>query len=338
MNEQLIEEFCTYLSSEGLSKNRIKKYFYTLRTISGLIKKPFQDCTKEDLIHFLAKIQDDKIKSKQKETAYAEETKRDFKIVVKRLWRFLGKEELISWIKTTQNKRLQKLIRTKDVLTEEEVYKMIDNATHSRDKAIISLLFESGSRIGEIEKLKIGDIVFDDKGYNFMTNGKTGDVYKRVVNTKAVELLRNWIKQHPLKNEADSPLWITLARSHTGLKQMKQAGFRKMLSEIAEISGIKKRVNPHSFRHAKITDLRINKKVPDAIIEMLVGWKAGSNMFEIYQHGKSEDIDKALVEVYGLKEEQKKRKMIETFDNLLANDSDFRLKIAKLLNEKGVKL
>lgn len=333
MNEQLIEKFCNDLFSEKLSDIRIIKYRSTLRTISKRMKRPFDKCNKEDIRNFLANIQ---------KSNYSEHTKKDFRVVVKRFWKWLKQTDEypdeVKWIKTTMPKRLQKIIRTKDVLTEEEVYKMVDNAHHSRDKAIISLLFETGSRIGEIEKLKIGDIVFDDKGYNFVTDGKTGDVYKRVVNIKAVELLKEWIKQHPLKDNPDVPLWITLARSHTGMKQMKQSGFRKMFKEIAEISGIKKKVNPHAFRHARITDLRVNKKVPDAIIEMLVGWIPGSNMFDIYQHAKSEDVDKALAEVYGLKEEQKKNKIIIEFDKLLAEDKEFRLKIAKLLHDKGVKI
>lgn len=341
MNEEHIEKFCNQLFSEGLSKRRVAKYFSTLKTLSRLLKKDFKKCNKDDLINLFADIQSDKVgfeRNGEKKT-YAENTKRDFKIVVKRFWKYLGKEDLIKdWLKTTKNKRLEKIIKTKDVLSEEEVYKMVDIAQHSRDKAIISLLYETGSRIGEIINLNVSDVVFDEKGYNFVSRGKTGEVYKRVVNFKAVELLKNWLNNHPLREKSDAPLWITLVRSHTGLKRMDYSGFNKMLKEVAKTSGITKKVNPHAFRHARITNLRVVRKLPDAIIEMMVGWKPGSNMFDVYQHSTSDDVDKALAENYGLKEEQKKKEMIEKFDDLLATDSNFRMKIAKLLNEKGVKV
>jgi integrase len=343
MNEQLIKDFSEYLLSEKISDVRIKKYQSTLRTITKKMNKPFEKCDKDDIMNFLARLEKDSylVNNKKEKKNYSVNTKKDFRVVIKRFWKWLKKTEdypvEVKWIKSAIPKRLQKIIRTKDVLTEEEVYKMVDNAQHTRDKAIISLLYETGSRIGEIEKLKIGDIVFDEKGYNFVSNGKTGDVYKRVVNIKAVELLKEWISQHPMKSDPKAYLWITLARSHTGMKQMRQAGFSKMLKEVANISSITKAVNPHAFRHARITDLRVNRKVSDAVIEMLVGWTPGTNMFDIYQHAKSEDVDKALIETYGLKDEQKKNKMIDSLDKALAEDKDFRLKVAKLLQARGMK-
>jgi integrase/recombinase XerD len=332
MNEELIRDFSLSLLSEGISEARIKKYQSTLHTISKNMKKSFEKCGRDEIVDFLAKIEKDD---------YTANTKKDFRVVIKRFWKWMRKTDDyppdVNWIKTTIPRRLQKIIRTKDILTEQEVYEMVDTAPYIRDKAIISMLFETGSRIGEIEKLNIGDIVFDDKGYNFVSNGKTGDVYKRVVNTKAVELLKSWMNMHPMKGDSDSPLWVTLARSRVGTRRLENSGMRKMLKEVAEMCKITKKVNPHAFRHARITDLRVNRKVPDAIIEMMVGWTPGSRMFDVYQHAKSEDVDKALSESYGLKEEQKKRKMIQTFDNMLATDSGFRSKIAKLLQEKGVK-
>lgn len=341
MNDEHIEKFCNQLFSEGLSQRRVKKYSSTLRTLSNFLKKDFKKCNKDDLVNLFADIQSDKLgfELNGEKKTYAENTKRDFRIVVKRFWKYLGKEDLVKdWLKTTKNKRLEKIIKTKDVLSEEEVYKMVDIAQHLRDKAIISLLYETGSRIGEISDLNISDVVFDEKGYNFVSRGKTGEVYKRVVNFKAVELLKNWLKNHPLREKSDAPLWITLSRSHTGLKKLGYNGFNHMLKEVAKNCGIAKKVNPHAFRHARITNLRIVRKMPDAIIEMMVGWIPGTNMFDVYQHSTSDDVDKALTENYGLKEEQKKNEMIEKFDSLLATDSNFRMKIAKLLNERGVKI
>lgn len=342
MNETHIKDFSNTIKAEGLSNNRIRKYEATLKTISKNMNKDFKKVNKQDLIDFISDIENKKIKPVDKEE-YAENTKRDFKVVIKRFWKWLKDTEdypnEVKWIKTSKNHRLEKKIRTKDVLSEEEVYRMVDTATHTRDKAIISLLYESGSRISEIMNLKIKDIVFDNNGYNFISClGKTGEIYKRVVNFKAVDILKEWLNQHPLKSEENSPLWITLSRSNLGIKKVGYRGIYNMLKEVAKTSDIRKKVNPHSFRHARITDLRVRKKVPDAIIEMLVGWKPGSDMFDIYQHAQSEDIDKALAEVYGVKEKQKENQAINNMENLLITDPVFRKKIVKLFFEKGVKI
>lgn len=324
-NDKLIADFLTSISAEGLSKPRILKYNTTLHTISRLLDKDFKRCDIEDLKKLFAKMQQGEIKS-SKDKEYAEESKRDFKIVIKRFWRWLEpcddeKEypKEVRWIRTSQNGRLKKIIKTKDCLTEDEVYKMIDAAIYPRDKAIISLLYESASRIGEILGLKISDIVFDDKGYSFETNiGKTGEIYKRVMNPKAVNCLKQWIAKHPMKDDKDAPLWITLSRSNMGSRPMGRAGFTKMLKDTASKVGITKRVTCHQFRHARITDLRVNKKVPDAIIEMLVGWKPGSDMFDTYQHAKSGDVDNALSQVYTeIDEETAKENTAKTATKLI---------------------
>lgn len=304
-NGKLIDDFLLELNSVGLSANRVKKYKSQLHTLSNLLGKDFKGTSKDDLIRLFADMQQGKTNS-SKGKAYSENTKRDFKISAKKFWRWMKPQadeksypKEVSWIKTSENGRLKKIIKTKDVLTEEEVYEMVDASPHARDKAIISLLYESGSRIGEIEFLKISDIIFDDKGYSFeTTTGKTGQHYKRVMNQKAVQYLKEWLSQHPMKDDNDAPLWVTLSRARHGIKQLNQSGIRKFIKEIAEVAGIKKATNPHSFRHARITNLRVVRGINDSIIESLVGWKPGSDMFGTYQHSKSRDIDEALAKAY----------------------------------------
>ena len=296
-NEKIAERFSNALLSQGIGELRIKKYKTLLRGITKINSKDFSRWTKNDIVNLLAKLQT---------SDYAENSKRDFRITVKKFFRWLrpDNKEFYEWVKTTPNNKLMKVIKTKDVLTESEVYNMVDMASHVRDKAIISSLFESASRIGELANLKIEDIQFDDKGYSFFVNGKTGEHYKRVMHPVAVELMRKWIGLHPMREDKSSALWVTLPRARQGIKKMETSGFRKMLREIGRECKIAKKLNPHSFRHAKITDMRVVKKIPDGVIEKLVGWKSGK-MFETYDHSSVSDIDNVLEEVYdSLKEEK----------------------------------
>lgn len=50
-----------------------------------------------------------------------------------------------------------------DILTYEEVLKIIEGATSHRDKAFLMTLYESGGRVGEIASLKWKDVRFEDQ-------------------------------------------------------------------------------------------------------------------------------------------------------------------------------
>lgn len=61
-----------------------------------------------------------------------------------------------------------------DIFTRQEILKMIENAHHPIDKALISALYETGCRIGEMANLKIKDVHFDKYGAILVVDGKTG--------------------------------------------------------------------------------------------------------------------------------------------------------------------
>jgi len=62
-------------------------------------------------------------------------------------------------------------ITLKDLLTEEDIKKMINVADNIRNKAFISLLYESGCKIGEMLSIKIKDIIFDEFGFIISIGG-----------------------------------------------------------------------------------------------------------------------------------------------------------------------
>ena len=55
-----------------------------------------------------------------------------------------------------------------------QINKMIRQCRDERDRAFISVLYESGCRISEIGILRIKDISFDRYGARISISGKTG--------------------------------------------------------------------------------------------------------------------------------------------------------------------
>jgi len=119
----------------------------------------------------------------------------------------------------------------------EDVKKLIEAAQHPRDKAFVSVLYESGARIGEIATLRIKHAEFDNNGAKLMVTGKTGMRRVRIIGS--VSYLTNWVDHHPNKNDPESPLWLSIGSNNHNQKITYRA-LSKRLKEIGEKAYIKK--------------------------------------------------------------------------------------------------
>jgi len=313
-NKKIILKFCDDCSIKGLSKPRVLFYLTRLLVISRLFKKDFTNANKEDIMKLVQRLN---------ERELSEATKKDSRITIKRFYQWLrGIEEKgvypdeVKWIPTTL--KHDKHVFPEELLTEDEINKMINTSEHPRDKAIIATLADSGCRIGELLTLRLKHLVFDKYSAILTVNGKTGMRRIRVIG--ATPYLASWKDIHPDKDDPEAPLWVVrgttkeIAKDKDKLKNYKfnwgySIGYRgvtKLLQKLAQKSEIKKRVNPHSFRHARATFLA--NKLTEAQLKELFGWTQSSDMAAVYVHMSGRDTDKALLNVYGLAQDEEKEK------------------------------
>ena len=281
-NSETILRFYRQLVAEGLGIARQIKYLSTLRRIASLLNKPFEEATKDDIIDFVARME---------QQDYSEWTKRDYKITLKRFYKWLrGCEEEypaeVRWIKEHNN--IPNTLQKKDLLTIDDIERIANSARNLRDKAFIWVYFESMRRVGEILTLKIGDVEFDELGARLLVNGKMGMDHGRVITS--VSLLSAWLNMHPLRNDQNAPLWVTLGSKKT-CKQLSYGAARSVLKDCAERAGIKKRVWLYLIRHSRITPA--SKILPHSLLCATAGWKQNSRMPSVYIHLAGEDIDEA---------------------------------------------
>jgi integrase len=275
----------------GYSKARILKYLSTLLSLAKLLGKPFVNAQKEDIIEVISKIE---------QSNYSDWTKHDFKSVLKVFFRWLRETEdypeEVRWIKVTSKSKVK---LPEELLTIEEVLKMVDAAEHIRDKAFILTLYESGCRIGELLTLQIKHVHFDNFGAVLIVNGKTGQRRVRII--LSAPKLHQWIENHPLRDNLNAPLWITLGKN----KRVWHYGTAKdCIQRLAEKVGIKKRVYPHLFRHSRATHLA--NYLTEAQMKQYFGWVQGSDMASIYVHLSGRDLDNALLKLNGMETQEKK--------------------------------
>ncbi len=293
-NLKKIFEFQNHCIAEGIGSARVLRYLNDLPKLATLLEKDFDKASKQDIENVLSAME---------KTDYAPRTKLDFKVTVKKFYKWIngGEEypESVRWIKTGEKRNNNKL--PEELLIEEEIKKLIEAASHPRDRAIISVLWETGCRIGELVPLQIKHVVFETDVTRVLLVGKTGP--RRVPLIDSTPYLADWLNNHPQKDSPGAPLWVgigTVGRD----KALEYASFRKMLTEVAKRAKINKKVNPHNFRHSRATYLA--KNLTEAQMNQYLGWVRGSDMPATYVHLSGRDMDEAVLKMRGLKPKEEK--------------------------------
>lgn len=298
-NVNAIKEFGHYLISLGLSKARIENYLRLLKILAEKLKKDFIAANKEDIQKLVYEIEN---------SDYSPHYKHSLKVALKRFYKWLlGNDEeypeIVKWIKTTF--KYKDFLLPEQLINEEEIKKLIDSCNNIRDKAFISLLYESGARIGEIGSLRIKDIEFIENYARINIKGKTGS--RSIIIISSIPYLINWINIHPLKNNPNSPLFISLKEGFN-YKMLSHSMFNRILKKAAKRAGINKRIHPHKLRHSRATFLA--NKLTEAQMNQIFGWKQGSRMPSIYVHLSGRDIDNAILKLYGIEKKEEKENKI----------------------------
>jgi integrase/recombinase XerC len=147
-----------------------------------------------------------------------------------------------------------------------------------RDIAILELIYSSGMRVGEIAKLKIGDI--DLESGEVLVHGK-GDKERIVLmGSYAIKALRKYLEPKP---ENDNNLF--LGRTETKLTAR---SIERMIRKYARKAGISKRVTPHTLRHSFATHL-LEGGADLKVVQELLGHSSLSST-QIYTHLTKEKL------------------------------------------------
>lgn len=135
------------------------------------------------------------------ETDYADWTKHDYKVTIRKFYQSLegmddgNYPEKVRWVKTAVKNGNHKL--PEDLLNEIEVKALIDACDNPRDRATVSLLYESGIRVSELANLRIKHIVFDEYGAQVVVSGKTGTYHTPEFTTRGIfHPVRSGFRRH----------------------------------------------------------------------------------------------------------------------------------------------
>ncbi|HJT10266.1 MAG TPA: tyrosine-type recombinase/integrase [Candidatus Nitrosotalea sp.] len=282
--------------AEGISLARICKCLNTLRQISRILGKSFEEATKDDFVRVISEVES---------SSLAGWTKRDYKTILKHFYKWLrnwedGSPPEVRWIKKSGNVENKNPILPKDLLTAEEKTALLNATLNQRDRAFLEVLMESGRRPEEILTLHAKSIEFDEIGAKLFINGKVGNDTVRIISSATA--LAMWLENHPLKKEKDFPVWIGFGYSNR-MEQLSHAAALALLKKIAKRAGLKKRIFFYLFRHTRIDESQ--GLLTEPMQCMMFGWKFGSQMPATYFKRYGKHIDNAQIMMNGKTPQQK---------------------------------
>jgi len=272
---------------ENISEIRRINYIQRLRKIASWIPDSFLEPTEESMNEVLKQLYDND---------YTDWTRNTFVVMLKKFYRWKLKE-LPAFIKDMKVRIKENGKEVDDLLTSQEVTALIENSKNARDKALLSVLYDSGCRIGELINMRIKDLGFDEFGALLRVTGKTGFRQVRIVGN-SIAYLRAWLDNHPLRNDVNAFLFCNLSDSILG-RHLTYADVYSIIRQATKRAGIKKRIHPHLFRHTRATILA--SKVTEAPLEAQMGWVHGSRQTRTYVHLSLRDQDNAILKAYGIK-------------------------------------
>ena len=214
---------------------------------------------------------------------------------VRSFYHFLFIEDLINADPTELLDFPKQARHLPDVLTVEEV-DMIENAIDlsspegQRNKAIIEVLFSCGLRVSELCNLRMQDLYLDEGFIRVMGKGSKQRLVP--ISHKAIKELALYFierNQIDIKPEYSDYVFVSKRRCK-GLSRIMVFHFIK---ELVEITGIKKTVSPHTFRHSFATSLLEGGANLRAIQAMLGHESVGTT--EIYTHMNTSRLREEII-------------------------------------------
>lgn len=277
-SEELVDRFLDAIWMErGLSQNTLGAYRADLMTLArGLStdSKSIDMADKADLLAFIAH----RVENGAKPRSTARQLSS-----FRRFFRYIMREGLRDNDPTTDIEMPRIGRSLPKTLSEEEVEELLnapntDEPLGHRDRAMLELLYATGLRVSELINLKQSQINFNQGVLRIVGKGDR----ERLI--PLGEEAQRW-----LKNFIDGPRMEILLERQTDYlfptrrgDCMTRQAFWHIIKRYAKKGGIRKKMSPHSLRHAFATHL-LNRGADLRVVQLLLGHSDLSTT-QIYTH------------------------------------------------------
>jgi integrase len=265
------------------------------------IEKRFEDMTRDDVLLFLDSIRKPENDDPLHKWIGTYNTKR---IVLIRFFKWLcysgianphkrnelsaaeRKPECIMDIPKLKRKEVS-CYKPSDLWTQEDDLLFLKWVTNKRDRCYHTMARDLSARPHEILNMKIKDIMFKtvDSGKQYaevLVNGKTGSRHIPLI--QSIPYIKDWLSNHPSRNNPKSPLFVGLGRSSKtgkplttgGLEQLykyyKEEFFPKLLEDSTISNEDREKIKGLQHQHVKSACRLVHEQQYGSKIHTLL-WK-----------------------------------------------------------------
>jgi integrase/recombinase XerD len=332
-NSTIIQEFSKYMKVNGSSEHHQNNNLKAIITFASFLGShtTFYDIQKKDQV---AAFLDTKINREDNENKWIT-TWNNYLTRLKLFFRWLynargrGSEDVapqsdwetpvFAWIKEKKTKRISPYLETK-LWERDEILFILKYEPYKRNKAALALFWDLDARNHEIILLKIKHIRRRERygEGEIPYQAKTGS--GPVLLTASFPYVRDWLNEHPFRNEPDARLICNLLTGGsvksdamwTMMKQLRQRAIR--LIENGSITNkeerqklehlIKtKRWNPYCIRHSAISS--DSDFLPEYALKKKVRWSMNSKQGSRYiKRRMGEDLKNQILVHNGIISEE----------------------------------
>lgn len=252
-NEELLEQFLSSKRVEGCSEKTIHYY-------RGTLVKAF-DIINCHVTHMQTDVLRKYLSDYQQEHKCSKGNIDNIRRILSSFFAWLEDENIILKNPVRRIHKIKTAKTVKETYSDESLEIMRDRCGNLRDLALIDLLSSTGMRVGELVKLNIADIDFENR--ECIVFGKGSKERPAYFDARTKIHLKNYLDSRTDNNPA---LFVALQRPYNRLEI---SGVEIRLRNLGRKLGIPK-VHPHKFRRTLATKA-IDKGMPIEQVQKLLG-------------------------------------------------------------------
>lgn len=291
--------------AKSFGQSRERRVLQHLRTLREFSPVDFRYIDLEDMVIIMPAIK--RAETEDGDPRFSQNTYRDSIAVSKMFLTWLS-DEGISELTAKDLKKIgipaanEHTIEADDLISEDDRDKMIKSCQNSRDRAIISMMFEAGLRPVEIGRLTFKDVAFTDNSMTITTKGKTGRE-RKIPAPLSKMYLKSWMNDLPYEPSPDTVVFCSMTPlvNDKGVRQwlpLKDDAIRRQIKTIAEIAGVKNFKKMYQFRHTAISSW-INGGLPERMA-MELSHGGDTKMMRIYYHVTNKEVERRVLALNGM--------------------------------------
>lgn len=259
---EVVDKLKNELKLRGFSNLTVRNYSFFVEKFLKHANKQSDNLNEDDAKAYLSSLYDTKSKNTIMLAAAS----------LKFLFNEILKKEFSSVRMPKKERRLP------EVLSKEEVKRLIDSTDNNKSRLIVSLLYSAGLRVSELVNLKKEDINLNEKT-GWVRRGKGNKDRLFVLSENLSKEITEYL------NERAENKYVFSKE-----KPLTTRNIQKIIYGLRRRAGISKKITPHTLRHSFATHL-LEQGTDIRMIQTLLG-HASLNTTQVYTHISTEQIKK----------------------------------------------